>query len=438
MDIVMLICRRTAHFVSLFVLALAFCCGEARAQEVTNDAAVQVAAEEQTTSVAVDTLAPISTAETAADTSTTKKSFVKRVIHYFLGGGKGDKKRFQVAFLPGPHYSSTAGLGLGAVATCLFSCDPSDTTLQRSNVSLYGDITTKLRIKVGIKGNTIFRHDRMRLDYEISGSSFPTKFWGIGFDNGNDDLNETSYKRLELKAMARMLFRIAPNTFIGPVVDYEFVEGKNTETPKRYASAEPDDAEAANAGRALFEGQRLTQNSRMVGVSFTYDSRDFILNAYKGWFLRIDQLFAPKALGNKSAFSSTDLTVSTYHRLWRTAILAAEWHSRFTYGNVPWGMLSEAGTTCRLRGYYEGRYRDRDIGELQVELRQQIARRFGVTVWGGAGEVFSKPSELRFSRILPNAGIGFRWAFRPRVNIRIDYGFTRNGGGFIFQINEAF
>ena len=36
-------------------------------------------------------------------------------------------------------------------------------------------------------------------------------------------------------------------------------------------------------------------------------------------------------------------------------------------------------------------------------------------------------------------GIGYRWEFKKNVNVRLDYGFGKNGqSGFIFNINEAF
>ena len=40
--------------------------------------------------------------------------------------------------------------------------------------------------------------------------------------------------------------------------------------------------------------------------------------------------------------------------------------------------------------------------------------------------------------ILPNYGVGYRWEFKERVNIRLDFGFTRDNPNFTFNINEAF
>ena len=60
-------------------------------------------------------------------------------------------------------------------------------------------------------------------------------------------------------------------------------------------------------------------------------------------------------------------------------------------------------------------------------------------VWAGLGTVFGKFSQLRAYKLLPNAGIGYRWEFKKDVNVRLDYGFGKGGqNGFIFNINEAF
>ena len=102
-------------------------------------------------------------------------------------------------------------------------------------------------------------------------------------------------------------------------------------------------------------------------------------------------------------------------------------------------MMAELGGTCSMRGYYEGRYRDKHSLEATVELRQHVWKRNGIVVWAGAGTVFPKFSALRSRQILPNAGVGYRWEFKKNVNVRLDYGFGKSGqSGFLFNINEAF
>lgn len=41
-------------------------------------------------------------------------------------------------------------------------------------------------------------------------------------------------------------------------------------------------------------------------------------------------------------------------------------------------------------------------------------------------------------RWLPSAGVGYRFEFKPRVNVRLDYGVGKGSSGFYFQVGEAF
>ena len=362
-------------------------------------------------------------ASTQPDSVIKKRNVIGKVIDYFRNANKvKDYRKFDFGFLPGPHYSSTAGFGLGMVATGTYTMDKKDPLLPRSNVSLFGDITTKGFMLIGIQGMNIFPNERFRLDYRTYIYTFPTYYWGMGFQNGNNDDNETEYRRLRLEAQARFLFRIAPNTYIGPLLNFKYVKANEIE----------------EKGLPLFEGQDHTVRAQTAGLSFTYDSRDFMLNAEKGWFVQLDQTFTPRFMDNEYCFSSTEFTASTYRKVWKGGVLAGEVHSLFNYGNPAWCQLSEAGTPKRMRGYYEGRYRDKNIIEGQIELRQHIKGRNGIVLWLGAAEVFPKFNKMRFDEILPNGGVGYRWEFKKKINVRLDCGFGKNGPGFLFNINEAF
>lgn len=55
-------------------------------------------------------------------------------------------------------------------------------------------------------------------------------------------------------------------------------------------------------------------------------------------------------------------------------------------------MVALLGGSYQMRGYYEGQYRDNDLIQTQVELRQHIYNRHGIALWGGAGNVFRNSS----------------------------------------------
>lgn len=357
------------------------------------------------------------------DSLSQSKSIWQKTVEYFRNANHlNPNKKFDFGIIPGPHYSSTAGLGLGIIATGTYSTDPNDQQLTRSNLSLYGDITTKGFMLVGLRGNHIFPKEKYRVDYRTHIYTFPTNYYGIGYEQGNNDHNKTDYRRLRFDAMVRFMVQIAPNIYCGTIATFKYVKATEIEESKKY----------------LFQNQDFNLHAQTLGISFTYDSRDFILNASKGSFIQLDQTFTPRFLGNEYCFSTTDLTASTYKRVWQGGTLAGEIHSCINYGNPPWCMMSEVGNNSRMRGYYEGRYRDKHIIEGQIELRQHIKGRNGVTLWIGAAEVFHKMNEIRLYKLLPNAGLGYRWEFKNRINVRVDCGIGKNGLGFLFNINEAF
>lgn len=76
--------------------------------------------------------------------------------------------------------------------------------------------------------------------------------------------------------------------------------------------------------------------------------------------------------------------------------------------------------------------------EGQVECRQHLWKRFGMAVFAGASNAFPDFKHIYFHQILPNAGIGVRWEFKKNVNLRVDFGLTRNKPGVEFNMSEAF
>ena len=358
----------------------------------------------------------------AADSTVRKKGFINKILDYFNDANKTDySKKFDFSIIGGPHYSSDTQLGIGLVAAGLYRTDRNDTILPPSNMSLFGDVSTVGFYMLGVRGLHIFPHDRYRLDYTLYFYSFPCKYWGMGYANGDNDDNESDMKRWQAQAKASFLFRVARNTYVGPMLTFDFIQGKDIKRPE------------------LLEGMDRTTRNVGVGLTFAYDSRDVTTNPKRGIYVSLSQNFRPAFLGNRYAFSTTDLRFNAYRRLWKGGILATDLRSQLNFGNPSWGMMALLGNSYSMRGYYEGRYRDKHKIEAQAELRQHIWKRNSLVAWVGAGTVFDKFSSMRASHVLPNFGIGYRWEFKKDVNVRLDYGFGKGGqSGFIFNINEAF
>lgn len=349
-----------------------------------------------------------------------KKSLFRKVVDYFANSNKEKEyKKFDFSIIGGPHYSEDTKFGLGLVAAGLYRMDPADSLITPSNVSIYGDISTSGFYLLGVRGNNIFPRDKYRLNYNLYFFSFPSEFWGIGYENGRNDANSSEYKRMQYQVKTEFLIRAAKDFYVGPNVSFDYVEGKDFDRQE------------------LIEGMERLTVSTGIGAVMVYDSRDVITAPYKGIYARLEQKFFP-AFMNKYDFIRTDIQFDWYKKVWKKGVVAIDYHSQMNYGDVPWTMMANMGGSYRMRGYYEGRYRDRNLVEAQIELRQHVWRRNSVVVWAGAGNVFRDFDSFEFSQTLPNFGIGYRWEFKKRVNVRLDYGFGKGQHGFIFNINEAF
>ena len=356
------------------------------------------------------------------NTPAKKKSLITRFLDYFNDANKNKKhKKFDFSIIGGPHYSTDTKLGLGLVAAGLYRTNPNDTILPPSNVSLFGDVSTVGFYMLGIRGTHIFPQDKYRADYTVYFYSFPCDYWGMGYDMGNDDSNKSEMKRWQARIKGSFLFHLGSNFYIGPMVSYDYVIGKNIERPE------------------LLNGMDRHTWNLGAGFSAVYDSRDVLTYPHQGLYINLTQCFRPRFMGNDYAFSTTELQVDAYQKVWKGAILAEDFRTMLNFGNPSWGMMALLGNSNSMRGYYEGRYRDKLKMEAQVELRQHIWKRNSLTIWVGAGTVFSKFSNIRSRHILPNYGLGYRWEFKKNVNVRLDYGFGKAGqSGFLFSINEAF
>lgn len=330
------------------------------------------------------------------------------------------EKKFDVTFIGGPSYSSTNGVGLGVMAAGLFRTDRSDNLTRPSDVTLFASVSTTGFYTIGLRGNTIFKHDKNRLNYKLQFWSKPLYFWGVGYNAGAHN-TKIAYDEKYYRVEVDYLHRLARNFYGGFQAAMHSVTGKDF-ADLSYLSGMDNDYTYAGAGLLL-----------------EYDSRDFAPNAYRGIYAQLSGMYYPEFTSNCGRdLWKVELTLTGYQRLWKSGTLAAELRGEFNSEGTPWTFMARMGGNDRMRGYYEGRYTDLNLVTFQLELRQRIWRRIGCVVWGGAGNLFRSFDTFSWSHTLPNYGLGLRWEFKKRVNIRIDYGFGKDTRGLVLQINEAF
>lgn len=346
---------------------------------------------------------------------------IQRVINYFNESNKSRPTgRMDFSFIGGPHYSSDSKFGIGVVASGIYTTNPEDTTLVPSNLSIKADATTAAHFTLTVSGEHISPKDVYRLSYEIDYSYIDTKYWGIGFDQCKNDANESKYKYLASNAKVVFARNMGSHFYFGPIMTFNYVHARDFQHPELWAGLP----------RRMF--------SYGIGASVRYDTRDNTTAPSQGIVIRMDQTFDARWMGNRHGYSVNEMTLAGYRQIWHGGILAAQLHSRITWGDTPWGMLSYIGGSHNMRGYFEGRYRDKSEIDFCAELRQHVWRRNSAVIWLGVASVFPRFTDIHFNTLLPNAGIGYRWEFKKNVNVRVDLGFGRRQTGIIFSINEAF
>lgn len=375
-----------------------------------NDTIVAPTISEVADSVVVDTVA-----------SKTRNSIFRRLIRYFeqANEDRTQEKKFDLTWVLGPSYSAVTKVSLGILASGLYRIDRTDTITQPSNVSLYANISTSGYYKVGVTGLNLMDRNRHRIKYDISFASMPIDYWGIGYAMAQAEKSSMVEKRYRIDAEYQ--YEMARNFFGGVALDFTHAAAKKV--------ANPD----------YMLGQRDKYTATGWGLSLQYDSRDFAPNPYKGIYLSLRETYFPAALGTTETIWRTTFTGNYYQRLWKGCTLAFDAYMEYNAGKeIPWSMVAQLGGGYRMRGYYLGQYRDNGMIEVQAELRQKIYNRHGIAVWVGAGNVFPNFNSFQWRQTLPNYGIGYRWEFKHRVNVRIDYGRGKHGGSVVFNVNEAF
>ena len=355
-------------------------------------------------------------------TARERKGFLRRIVRYFEGSNvdRTFEKKIDVTFAGGPSFSKNTSLGIGLLAAGLYRLDRTDSVTVPSDVSVFANVSVSGFYALGVTGNTIFAHNRQRVNYTVMFSSAPRSLWGIGYDAGRYN-PESTYSEKHYLVEASYLHEVLPRTYVGGIVSFEHTRGV-----KFSGSGLPLRPEAELHG----DGHRTDRRVRFARLHS---------QPYRGVYVSFQERFFPKGLGNcERSLWRTTFTADVYRRVWKGGILAADLYAVFNSEGTLVADARPAGRQPRMRGYYQGRYTDNDMITLQVELRQRIWRRIGCTVWGGAGNVFPSLDRFDWSHTLPNYGVGLRWELKKRVNVRLDYGFGKKTSGFLLSINEAF
>lgn len=362
--------------------------------------------------------------------TTQKKYFILFLIFFSCTNAWGQhaedtttthKRKKKVTIIPLPiiYYTPETKLAAGFLGVCLFKTSPQTRT---SNIDLATVITSRKQRLFDIEVNMFTPQEKYFIKSSIYLAKFPESFFGIGNDRPNiPEKIDYSIARGNL----RVLRKIKEKTFVG--MQYQFfgtyrvMQDKNTPNP-------------------IPTGGRGSQMSGF-GFAFVYDSRDNIVNARKGMYFEVSNYGYLKALG--SEFESFQLYIDArkYIKINRKGILAVQGIGNFNVGDVPFKMLGTLGGVYQMRGFYNGRYRDKIAIIFQAEYRHILTERWGFTVFGSVGDVGKNISDYGSKGMKFAGGVGLRIKLskKENVNVRFDFGVgTKSSLKPYFNVAEAF
>ncbi len=176
-----------------------------------------------------------------------------------------------------------------------------------------------------------------------------------------------------------------------------------------------------------------------VGGSVTWDTRDRPLYPGQGSFVQAWYLEYPEELGRHREFSIANVEGRIFLPLGGERVLGAAAFAEEAFGDVPFTLMPKLGSTRFLRGWREGRFRDRLAWAAQAELRLPLWDRLSGTAFGAFGDVAPGLGALRADTLKVAGGVGLRFRLTPEgANVRLDLAESAAGPELYVLILDAF
>ncbi len=331
--------------------------------------------------------------------------------------------------LPAVFYQTETGLGYGATVGYYFQMSPPVdrwTRRQSSAIQLIAFHTVKKQIITSVGAELFPAGGRYRIFGALGFTRFPTKFWGVG--NNVPDQNEEDYTPDQLNFNVEVQKQIRPGWYVGVVGQVNHRTLRETEAGGLLGGGT---VPGTNDGTAIG-----------AGVLLSRDTRSSTVYPRTGSYHQLRGEIYDSALGSTYEFGNVTIDLRKYLSLADHHVLAFRGLGIATPGSPPFDAMPQLGGDVLLRGYYAGRFRDRNLVALEGEYRTLLWWRIGATVFGGVGQVANAVSDLTLDGFHPAAGLGLRILLSPDegLNIRADfgYGFDVKSSGFYLGIGEVF
>ncbi|HAA23449.1 MAG TPA: hypothetical protein DCR93_26050 [Cytophagales bacterium] len=321
-----------------------------------------------------------------------------------------EKKERAWSILPIPAVAFTPETRwlFGPVAAITYT-PPKDTVTRPTTFTLYAIWTQERQFYSIVSWNTWTKNNLYNITGRVDYYDFPEFFYGVNYDNPASNRELYASKRLE------------GFVSVGREIRKDLYGGLMYYTQSMW------DMELEPGG--VFERENVVGADggfhSGVGYLVRFDNRVQPLNPKESMYFELNHIFFNSAFGSVRNFSRLTYDFRKFWEippLWgeENHILAVNSTGMFHTGDVPFRMTAAMGGRP-VRGYYWGRYRDRQYWSAQVEYRMPVWWRLGVTGFAAVGQMAPSLGQFGSTPLRPGVGVGVRILALAGINIRADF-----------------
>lgn len=327
--------------------------------------------------------------------------------------------------IPIIYYTPETRLAAGLATLFTFRTRNQSETMRPSQVQLGIAYTQEKQVLIYLPFQLFFQEEDWQTNGELGYYRYIYQFYGIGNDTKEEDKETYSvnFPRIRLN----LLRLAAPHHYLGV----------------RYWWDDYQITERADDGKLMLDNITGSRGGIVSGAGFlwNFDSRDQLFYPTQGYFTEMELFSNRREFGSDFNFNRISLDAAGYFSKNKKDVLALNAYLVFTQGNPPFQQLAFIGGPKKMRGYFEGRLRDKHLWMFQAEYRKLLTGRFGAVVFGGAGAVSPSATRIFKQRVHATYGAGLRFMLskKDHINLRLDIAGNEEGEFFPYlTVREAF
>ncbi len=328
-----------------------------------------------------------------------------------------------LSFFPIISYTPENSLMLGGTMMYLFKVADKDSDFSNIQPILVYTLKNQFIAYLPIELN--WHNNSHKIKFEISGAHFPESFFGIG--NHSSDSSKEDYTRDFIASAISYQPKVWKNLRMGIGFDFEY---SDTYDSKSGGIIDSQPIEG--------EGKTFTSG---LGFIINWDYRDHAFAPSQGGFYEITGFLYHKYLGSEDNYGKITVDLRQYFSLLPNHTIAIQAYFMTSHGDVPFYRMALLGGNNRMRGIYEGRYRDKNLLDFQLEYRIiPLVWVIGLTAFVGVGDVADEVGNFDFTDFKISGGFGLRIIMdkKNKIHLRIDIGFSKGNVSPYLLFNEAF